>query len=133
MTKGASRVITRSRWFMAVFCLGLGLVLLVVNWLGGQLAGGLVSLAILAAFGLLISLLAGHSETVRGLTTRPDERFAQIDLRATSVAGLAVLVTMMVAWMVAIAQGRSGNPYDWLLAISGFTYLLALAFFRWRG
>src|SRR5579859_2475405 len=27
--------------------------------------------------------------------------------------------------MVAIAQGRSGHPYDWLLAISGFTYLLA--------
>jgi hypothetical protein len=40
---------------------------------------------------------------------------------------------MMVAWMVAVAQGRSGHPYDWLVAISGFTYLLALAFFRWRG
>ena len=40
-----------------------------MNWLGGQPVGGLVSLAILAAFGLLIPLLAGHSETVRGLTT----------------------------------------------------------------
>ena len=133
MTKGASPAVTRSRWFMTVFCFGLGLVLLAVNWLGGQLVGGLVSLAILTAFGLLISLLTPHSETVRGLTTRRDERFAQIDLRATAVAGLVVLVTMMVAWMVATAQGRSGHPYDWLVAISGFTYLLALAFFRWRG
>ncbi len=133
MTKGASPAVTRSRWFMAVLCLGLGLVLLAVNWLGGQLAWGIVSLAILTAFGLLISLLAGHSETVRGLTTRRDERFAQIDLRATAVAGLVVLCTLMVAWLVAVAQGRSGHPYDWLVAISGFTYLLALAFFRWRG
>ena len=31
------------------------------------------------------------------------------------------------------AEGRSGHPDDWLVAISGFSYLLALAFFRWRG
>jgi hypothetical protein len=133
MIKGASQGITGSRWFMTVFCFGLGLVLLAVNWVGGQLAGGLVSLAILTAFGLLISLLTGHSETVRGLTTRRDERFAQIDLRATAVAGLTVLGTLMVAWMVEIARGHNGHPYDWLVAIGGFSYLLALAFFRWRG
>ena len=108
-----------------------------IRWLyaiGGVAAGlGLVSLAILTAFGVLISLLAGHSETVRGLTTRRDERFAQIDLRATAVAGLTVLGTLMVAWMVQVAQGHNGHPYDWLVAVSGFSYLLALAFFRWRG
>jgi hypothetical protein len=48
-------------------------------------------------------LLAGRRGTIRGLT------------------------------MVEIAQGRGGHPYDWLVAISGFSYLLALAFFRWRG
>jgi hypothetical protein len=133
MIKGASRAVACSRWFMTVFCFGLGLVLLAVNWVGGSLAAGLVSLAILTAFGLLISLLTGHSETVRGLTTRRDERFAQIDLRATAVAGLTVLGTLMVAWLVEIARGRSGHPYDWLLAISGVSYLLAVAFFRWRG
>ena len=132
MTKDASPAVTRSKWFMPLFCLALGLVLLAVNWLGGQLVWGAVSLAVLAAFGLLILLLTGRSETVKGLTVRRDERFAQIDLRATAVAGLVVLVTMIVAWMVATAQGRSGHPYDWLVAISGFTYLLALAFFRWR-
>jgi hypothetical protein len=26
-----------------------------------------------------------------------------------------------------------GHPYDWLLAISGLSCLLAIAFFRWRG
>jgi hypothetical protein len=133
MIRGCSPAVTRSKWFMPLFCVGLGLVLLAVNWLGGQLAWGLVSLAVLAAFGLLLLLLTGRSETVRGLTIGRDERFAQIDLRATSVAGLVVLGTMIVAWMVAVAQGRSGHPYDWLVAISGLSYLLALAFFRWIG
>jgi hypothetical protein len=49
------------------------------------------------------------------------------------VAGLVVLVTLIVAWLVAIARGQNGHPYDWLLAVSGLTYVLAVAFFRWRG
>jgi uncharacterized membrane protein len=133
MIKGASRAITCSRWLLPLFSLGLGIVVFVVSWVGGQFGAGLVSLAILAAFGLLILLLTGHSETVRGLTVGRDERFAQIDQRATAVAGLVVLVALIVAWLVATARGQNGHPYDWLLAISGLSYLLAIAFFRWRG
>lgn len=133
MTKGARRAITCSRWVLPLFSLGLGIVVFVVSWVGGQFGAGLGSLAILAAFGLLILLLTGRSETVRGLTVGRDERFAQIDLRATAVAGMVVLVTLIVAWLVATARGQNGHPYDWLLAISGLSYLLAIAFFRWRG
>jgi hypothetical protein len=133
MIKGASRAITCSRWLLPLFSLGLGIVVFVVSWVGGQFGAGLGSLAILAAFGLLILLLTGRSETVRGLTVGRDERFVQIDQRATAVAGLVVLVTLIVAWLVATARGQSGHPYDWLLAISGLSYLLAIAFFRWRG
>jgi hypothetical protein len=35
--------------------------------------------------------------------------------------------------MVATARGENGHPYDWLVAIGAVTYLLAIAFFRWRG
>jgi hypothetical protein len=133
MIKGASRAITCSRWLLPLFSLGLGIVVFVVSWVGGQFGAGLGSLAILAAFGLLILLLTGRSETVRGLTVGRDERFVQIDQRATAVAGLVVLVTLIVAWLVATARGQNGHPYDWLLAISGLSYLLAIAFFRWRG
>jgi uncharacterized membrane protein len=133
MIKGASRAITSSRWLLPLFSLGLGIVVFVVSWVGGQFGAGLVSLAILAAFGLLILLLTGRSETVRGLTVARDERFVQIDQRATAAAGLVVIVTLIVAWLVAIARGQNGHPYDWLLAVSGLSYLLAIAFFRWRG
>ena len=133
MTKDCNRGIVRSKWFLPSFSLALGLVVLAVSWLGGSLGEGLISLAVLAAFGLFV-LLAGRSETIRGLRgDGRDERFAQIDLQATALAGLAVIVALIVAWMVAIARGQSGNPYGWLLAIGGLTYVLAVAYFRWRG
>ena len=133
MTKDCSRGITRSKWFLPAFSLVLGLVMLAVSWLGGSLSEGLISLAVLAGFGLIV-LLAGRSETVRGLRgDGRDERFAQIDLQATALSGLAVIVALIVAWLVATARGQSGNPYGWLLAIAGLTYVLAVAWFRWRG
>jgi hypothetical protein len=133
MTKDRSRGITRSKWFLPSFSLVLGVIILAASWLGGNPGAGVISLVGLIAFGLLV-LLAGRSETIRGLRgDGRDERFAQIDLQATAVTGLALLVALIVAWLVAIAQGRSGSPYDWLLAIGGLAYLLAVAWFRWRG
>ena len=133
MIKDRSQAIIRSRWFTPLICVGLGLVVFAVSWLGGQLGAGLISLAIMAAFGLVLLLLTGRSETVRGLTIGRDERFAQLDLRATALAGLVVLLAAFVGWLVATAHGQNGNPYGWLLAIGGLAYLFAFAFFRWRG
>ena len=133
MNKDCNRGIFRSKWFLSSFSLVLGLVILAVSWLGGSPGAGVISLAIMVAFGLFV-LLAGRSETIRGLRgDGRDERFAKIDTHATAVAGLAVIIALIVAWLVATARGQSGSPYDWLLAIGGLAYLLAVAFFRWRG
>ena len=133
MTKDRNRGITHSKWFLPSFSFVLGLVILAVAWLGGQPGEGVFGLAGLTAFGLFF-LLAGRSETVRGLRgDGRDERFAQIDLQATAVAGSVLLVALIVAWLVAITRGQNGNPYGWLLAIGGLAYLLAVAWFRWRG
>jgi hypothetical protein len=133
MTKGCSQGIARSKWFLPSFSLALGLVVLAVFWLGGNLGEGIISFVILVVFGLFV-LVAGRSETIRGLRgDGRDERFAQIDLRATAAAGLALIIAMIVAWLAAVARGQSGSPYDWLLAVGGLAYLLAVAWFRWRG
>jgi hypothetical protein len=125
--------IMRSKWFLPLFALGLSVVVLAVSWAGGSLNSGLISLAVMAGFGLFI-LLAGRSETIRGLRgDGRDERFAQIDLQATAVVGLVLIVTLIVAWLTEIAQGHSGSPFTWLCATGGLSYLLAVAFFRWRG
>lgn len=133
MIKDRNQAITRSRWFMPAFCLGLGVVILAAGWLGGQLGAGVYGLAVMAAFGVFLLLMTGRSETVRGMTVGRDERFAQIDLRATAVAGLVLIMTLIVSWLVQVARGHSGSPYDWLCAIGGLAYILAIAFFRWRG
>jgi hypothetical protein len=133
MTRDCSPAVTRSKWFLPSFSFGLGLVILAVSWLGGHPGEGAISFGVMAVFGLLV-LAAGRSETIRGLRgDGRDERFAQIDLKATAVAGLTVIVALIVAWLVATARGQSGSPYDWLLAISGLAYILAVAWFRWRG
>ena len=133
MIKDRCEAIARSKWFLPLFCLGLGVVVLVASWLGGSLGAGVYGLVVLAVFGLALLLLTGRSETLRGLTIGRDERFAQIDLRATALAGLVVITAVIVAWLVEIARGHSGNPYGWLGALGGVAYILAVAFFRWRG
>jgi hypothetical protein len=132
MIRNRSPAIMRSKWFLPLFCLAIGVVIFVASWLGGQPGAGVFALAFMAAVGLVL-LLAARNETIRGLTWGRDERFALIDLRATATAGLAVLVTLIVAWLVEIAHGRSGHPYDWLVVVSSIAYIVSVAFFRWRG
>lgn len=133
MINNRCRTVGRSKWLLPLFSLGMGVVVLLAAWLGGQLIAGIYGLAVLAVLGLATLLLTGRSETVRGLTTGRDERFTQIDLQAMAVTGLVLIATVLVAWLVEIARGHSGNPYGWLGAIAGFTYVAAIALFRWRG
>lgn len=57
---------TKSKWFLPLFSVALGLVMLAAMAIGGELGLGLVSLAIMSGFGALI-LVGGRSETIRGL------------------------------------------------------------------
>ncbi len=125
--------IRRSKWFFPAYAVGLGLVVCGAEALGGHLVRGVESLAIMAVFGLLV-LIGGRSETVRGLRgDGRDERFAMIDLRATAIAGSALVVAVLVAWLVELARGRDGSPYTWLAGVGGAAYVAAVAFLRWRG
>ena len=134
MTSQRSRAITQSKWFLPAFSAVLGAAILIAGLIGGQLAIGVSGLVVMVAFGLLVLLAGRRSETVRGLRgDGRDERFAMIDLRATALAGLALIVALIVSWLVAIARGQSGGPYDWLCAIGGLAYLVAIAVQRWRG
>jgi hypothetical protein len=62
-----------------------------------------------------------------------DERFRQIDIHATAIAGLAVITAVIVAFVVELARGHSGWPSTWLGAVGGLTYLVAIVVFRLRG
>src|SRR5262249_58624781 len=112
----------RSKWFLPLFSVALGGVVFAAQWIGGDPKGGLVSLAIIAGFGAIV-LLGGRSETIRGLRgDGRDERFREIDIHATAIAGLAVITATIVAFVVELARGHNGSPYAWLGAIGGPRY-----------
>jgi hypothetical protein len=80
---------------------------LAAMWIGGDPSTGLFSLAVMVIFGSLI-LLGGRSETIRGLRgDGRDERFRQIDLAATAIAGLVLITVIIGAFLVEVARGRT--------------------------
>ena len=90
--------IAKSKWLVPLFSVALGVVVFVAQSIGGDPKSGLGSLAIMTAFGALV-LFGGRSETIRGLRgDGRDERFRQIDIHATAVAGLAVITAIIVAF-----------------------------------
>jgi hypothetical protein len=124
---------TKSKWFLPLFAVALGIVLLIAQAAGGHTGSGFVSLGIMVAFGAAV-LLGGRSETIRGLRgDGRDERFQQIDLQATAIAGITVIIAIIVAFIVEVARGHSGAPFTWLGAIAGVSYIVAVIVLRVRG
>ena len=84
----------------------------------------------LILFGVIAAVFAlgGRSETVRQLRgDGRDERWARIDLAATALSGLVLIVVIIAACFYEWAHGRDGAPYTQLGAVAGVSYLAALA------
>jgi hypothetical protein len=111
----------------------MGFVFLGIEWSNGHLTRGLEELAIMAAVGALFAF-GGRSETIRGLRgDGSDERFRMIDRNATLLAGFVLIVWVIVAFLVEIAQNRSGSPYALMGAVAGLVYIAAIVWQRLRG
>lgn len=132
MSEQASK--NRGMVFYAVPGLGviIGVAYLIAAWAGGRPAAGAVMLAIMLAFSAVVLLASRRSETVRGLLDRRDERITAIDLRASAFAGTAVIVALLTAFIVELARGNPTGPYDWLAAIGGLAYVVAVVVLRMR-
>ena len=108
----------------------IGLAMLAAAWVGGHPGSGVGMLAVMVAVGAVF-VLGGRSETIR-LMGQPDERWRTIDLAATAVTGLVLILVLIGAFLWELAHGRDGSPYTQLAAIAGITYLTALLVLRWR-
>ena len=132
MYMAACRRIASNRWFMPAFTIFLGLALGGAQWKGGDLRTGLSSLALFVAVAAVLAF-GGRSETIRMLRgDGRDERWARIDLAATALSGLTVILSIIVACAWEWAHGRDGTPFVQLGAIAGVAYIAALAILRTR-
>jgi len=116
-----------------IFGVLMGLVYLVAFSIGGSPLNGVIGLAVMVVFSGALLAVRGRIETVRGLLDHRDERISAIDLRATAVTALAMIAVVLVAFVVEIARGHSGWPYDMIGAVGGLTYLVAVIVLRIRG
>ncbi|MFI6686801.1 hypothetical protein [Streptomyces sp. NPDC050485] len=130
MSKTAQQVTRNSRWSIPAFFLGIGVVCLVSAAAGGHVGLGLAMLGGMAVCSLALLLLARRSETYRGLTEEPDERFALIGQRAWAGTGVVLTLGNLGALIGELASGRSGNPFYWLVATAALAYVAFVAFFR---
>jgi uncharacterized protein YcfJ len=122
----------RTKWFMPVFSLALGLGFGAALWAGGERRAGLEVIGLMTLFALVI-LAGGRSDLIRGLRgDGRDEYWQRIDVHATALAGHVTIAAILVMCGWEWAHGRSGSPYTQLGAIAGLAYIAAVALLRWR-
>lgn len=121
-----------TRWLVPAVATVAGIAYLVAAAAGGRPWLGVVQLLIMLAFAGGMLLAGRRSETVAGLLDRRDERINQIDLRATALAGGAVIVAIVVGGIVELARDRSGSPYTWLAAVAAVAYVTGVVIGRAR-
>ena len=121
-----------SKWTAPAFAVGLGGLIWLGAWIGGQPLLAWWGLGVMTAMGA-VTALGGRSETLRALRgDGADERFAQIDLRATAYAGLALTLAIIGGFVFELAQRRDGSPYTWLGPAGGLAYLASIIYLRLR-
>ncbi len=123
----------RAYWITPATGVAIGLVYLIAFSIGGQPGSGLIGLGVMVAFSAGIALLGRRSETVRGILDHRDERLAGIDLRATAVTAIVMILAVLAGFVVEVARGHNGAPFALIGAVGGVAYLGAAAYFRIRG
>lgn len=124
---------SRLYWVTPATGVAIGLVYLIAFTIGGHPGSGLIGLGIMVAFSAAIALLGRRSETVRGILDHRDERLAGIDLRATAVTAVVMILAVLAGFTIEVARGHDGAPFALIGAAGGLAYLGAVGYFRVRG
>jgi hypothetical protein len=133
MTNQGESIMTR-RLAVPVTAVVLGAAAWAAQAMGGDVLGGAVSFAIMAAYGLVVLVFSSRSDIAGVLAGNPpDERYRVIDERALAAAGLVLIVYVIGGFLWEQAHGRGGMPYTLMGAVAGLTYLGYVVYARFRG
>ena len=130
-TKHTRHSLYRGRW-LPVWSMSLGVVLSVAIVIGGNLTAGLINLGVFAMFSAFFYFGAGN-ETVGGIAApRRDERWEMIHERAMVFAGTVIVLGLIAAWVVDLANGNDGSPYSEIFAGGTIAYFATALWLRSR-
>ena len=120
-------------WFGPILSVLIGVAYLVACIAAGKTGLGIVLLLLMLGATAAVLISSRYSETLRGLMDHRDERITHIDRTATMFAGIVLICAVLGAFIVSLAQGHDGDPYGWLAAVTGVSYLGAVLYLRIRG
>lgn len=130
---GRSTTTSPGSWVVPGVAVVLGLVMLGIQIAQDDLVLGLVLLAIMWGYGLVIVVLRRRTEIGEllggGVT---DERRQAIQVTALAVTGQVLIVVLVGGFIVQMARGGDTQPWTSLGALGGVTYLLSLVVMRAR-
>jgi hypothetical protein len=117
-------------WMSANGQVTMGLVLVAAVFvafaLGGDVADGAISAAILLAFLLLVYFGRRRSDTLDVMSGIGDERAKLLYTRAVAFAGTVMSFVLPIWWLVTIAQGDPDPVLSICCAIMGVSFLFAV-------
>ena len=116
-----------SWWWVPVLVAALAIPTFVAFWIGGSPQAGLVWGSLSVVFALVLAL-GGRSDTVRLLRGEDDdERAIALELQATTLTAVVLIVALAGLFLVTAARGESPLVYGLLLLAAEVTHLGALA------
>ncbi len=119
-------------WATPATSVALGLAMGAASWAGGDRGFAVFAVALMAALAIVLVVAASHSETVERLLDRRDERITGLDRDATLFAGAVLIVAVLGGFIGELAAGGDGQPYSWMGAAAGVSYVAALITLRLR-
>jgi hypothetical protein len=113
-------------WLTPAVSLALGAAMGAASWAGGQRGFAVFAFALMTAAAIGMIIAARRSETVAGLLDRRDERITAIDRDGTLITGYTLILAVIAGTFWQLAIGGDPQPFAWLGALAGVSYLAAL-------
>ena len=130
--RASGRKLLRSRWWLPIWTLGLGLVFVIAQLIAGNARSGAITAALFVGVAALF-YAAERSEAFRGIGgAAGDERFRGIESTAMSFAGRVMAVSVFAAMVVELARGNDGTQYSWIVALGTLAYLGSIVWLQRR-